>query len=201
MAIKRRTGRWTREEHAQFQAGEQKHGWGKWCEIATAIPTRNRIQVKTHAQKVNKHTGNAEIDDANDWDTGFGDDDTFGGNDDGEGVENNRNQFRAGVIPHINTTNNPQELQNGTCYRPEAVLRVRNIREEIVEVLIPQGGFGSKLELAKCLRLAHEYYDDDDSLNLSNVDVSSFCNQQLLFLFSLFLGLIFLILSMLAYKY
>lgn len=42
---------WTSDEHSLFLEGCVNHGWGRWKDIAASIPTRNMIQVKSHAQK------------------------------------------------------------------------------------------------------------------------------------------------------
>ena len=47
---KEATGRWTREEHELFLLGLQKFD-RKWKSIASMIPTRTVLQVRTHAQK------------------------------------------------------------------------------------------------------------------------------------------------------
>ena len=44
-------GKWISEEQKQFQEACIKHGWGKWTNMLTDIPTRNKDQIKTHAQK------------------------------------------------------------------------------------------------------------------------------------------------------
>lgn len=44
------TGRWTKEEHAIFLQGLEKHG-KEWKEISHMIPTRSVVQIRTHAQK------------------------------------------------------------------------------------------------------------------------------------------------------
>mmetsp|Transcript_16053 Transcript_16053/g.34768 ORF Transcript_16053/g.34768 Transcript_16053/m.34768 type:complete len:171 (-) Transcript_16053:111-623(-) len=49
-----KSGRWTVEEKATFLKGLKMFGKGKWKEIATMIPTRSTIQVKTHAQQIIK---------------------------------------------------------------------------------------------------------------------------------------------------
>lgn len=43
-------GRWTLEEHQRFLQGLEMHG-KSWTRIALMIPSRNVIQVRTHAQK------------------------------------------------------------------------------------------------------------------------------------------------------
>jgi len=48
-------GSWTAKEQKQFRDGCMVHGWGNWCAIENCIPTRNRNQVKSHAQKFQKH--------------------------------------------------------------------------------------------------------------------------------------------------
>ena len=45
------TGRWTKEEHDQFECGLKKFKDRQWRRIADTIPTRTVIQVRTHAQK------------------------------------------------------------------------------------------------------------------------------------------------------
>lgn len=44
------TGRWTKEEHAAFIEGLNKHG-KEWKKIANMIETRTVVQIRTHAQK------------------------------------------------------------------------------------------------------------------------------------------------------
>mmetsp|Transcript_5613 Transcript_5613/g.12174 ORF Transcript_5613/g.12174 Transcript_5613/m.12174 type:complete len:851 (+) Transcript_5613:304-2856(+) len=51
----RAAGAWTDKEQQQFEAGCLKFGWGNWCYIENCIPTRTRNQVKSHAQKFQKH--------------------------------------------------------------------------------------------------------------------------------------------------
>lgn len=43
-------GRWTAEEHDLFEKGLQLYG-RDWRKIGTLIPTRNIVQIRTHAQK------------------------------------------------------------------------------------------------------------------------------------------------------
>ena len=45
------TGRWTKEEHDQFECGLKKFKDRQWKHIASMIPTRTVVQVRTHAQK------------------------------------------------------------------------------------------------------------------------------------------------------
>jgi len=49
-----KSGRWTDLERRTFLKGLKKFGRGKWKEIATLIPTRSTVQVKTHAQMIMK---------------------------------------------------------------------------------------------------------------------------------------------------
>ena len=50
------SGEWTNTEHKQFKEGIIKYGWGCWKELAdSVIPTRDRQQVKSHAQKLKKN--------------------------------------------------------------------------------------------------------------------------------------------------
>lgn len=44
-------GVWTEDEQHLFSQGCILHGWGKWNLIKDMIPTRDRFQVKSHAQK------------------------------------------------------------------------------------------------------------------------------------------------------
>ncbi len=44
------TGRWSKEEHATFVDGLEKHG-KEWKKIAAMIPSRTVVQIRTHAQK------------------------------------------------------------------------------------------------------------------------------------------------------
>ena len=48
-------GKWSAGEHHLFLKGCIDFGWGKWADIAQAIPTRSVSQVKSHAQKVDIH--------------------------------------------------------------------------------------------------------------------------------------------------
>eukprot|EP00584_Thalassiosira_punctigera_P011344 CAMPEP_0172563264 /NCGR_PEP_ID=MMETSP1067-20121228/100142_1 /TAXON_ID=265564 ORGANISM="Thalassiosira punctigera, Strain Tpunct2005C2" /NCGR_SAMPLE_ID=MMETSP1067 /ASSEMBLY_ACC=CAM_ASM_000444 /LENGTH=866 /DNA_ID=CAMNT_0013353677 /DNA_START=265 /DNA_END=2865 /DNA_ORIENTATION=+ len=48
-------GTWTDKEQQQFKVGCIKFGWGNWSAIEHCIPTRTRNQVKSHAQKFQKH--------------------------------------------------------------------------------------------------------------------------------------------------
>jgi len=49
------TGPWGEVEHKQFMDATQQHGWGNWKMVQQNIPSRNRNQVKSHAQKFAKH--------------------------------------------------------------------------------------------------------------------------------------------------
>ncbi|KAL3797447.1 hypothetical protein ACHAW5_004466 [Stephanodiscus triporus] len=49
-----KSGRWTDAERLTFLKGLKRFGRGKWKEIATLIPTRSTVQVKTHAQMIMK---------------------------------------------------------------------------------------------------------------------------------------------------
>mmetsp|Transcript_34842 Transcript_34842/g.74271 ORF Transcript_34842/g.74271 Transcript_34842/m.74271 type:complete len:172 (+) Transcript_34842:140-655(+) len=55
-----KSGRWTDSERRMFLKGLKKFGRGKWKEIATLIPTRSTVQVKTHAQMVMKRVEQGE---------------------------------------------------------------------------------------------------------------------------------------------
>jgi SHAQKYF class myb-like DNA-binding protein len=44
-------GYWTNEEHSQFEKGVILYGWGNWKKVESCVPTRNNVQIKTHAQK------------------------------------------------------------------------------------------------------------------------------------------------------
>jgi len=44
--------RWTEEECTQFEHNIIEHGWGNWKNMS--IPSRSRLQIKNHAQKVKK---------------------------------------------------------------------------------------------------------------------------------------------------
>ncbi|KAL3789502.1 hypothetical protein HJC23_009738 [Cyclotella cryptica] len=55
-----KSGRWTQAEKLTFLVGLKKFGRGKWKEIATMIPSRSTIQVKTHAQMVMKRVEEGE---------------------------------------------------------------------------------------------------------------------------------------------
>mmetsp|Transcript_5901 Transcript_5901/g.14783 ORF Transcript_5901/g.14783 Transcript_5901/m.14783 type:complete len:915 (-) Transcript_5901:132-2876(-) len=50
-------GAWTEKEQTLFEDGCLLHGWGNWKSIELMIPTRDRKQVKSHAQKFQKHHG------------------------------------------------------------------------------------------------------------------------------------------------
>lgn len=43
-------GRWTREEHEAFLRGLRIYG-RNWDAVATAVPTRTVLQIRTHSQK------------------------------------------------------------------------------------------------------------------------------------------------------
>mmetsp|Transcript_40666 Transcript_40666/g.85435 ORF Transcript_40666/g.85435 Transcript_40666/m.85435 type:complete len:155 (-) Transcript_40666:144-608(-) len=55
-----KSGRWTDSERRIFLEGLKKFGRGKWKEIATLIPSRSTVQVKTHAQMVMKRVQQGE---------------------------------------------------------------------------------------------------------------------------------------------
>ena len=48
-------GQWSDAECRKFEAGCICFGWGKWFEIANWLQTRDRNQVKSHAQKFQLH--------------------------------------------------------------------------------------------------------------------------------------------------
>ena len=48
-------GQWSFAEQEQFKNGCIQHGWGSWKAIQRCIPTRSYNQVKSHAQKFQKH--------------------------------------------------------------------------------------------------------------------------------------------------
>ena len=48
-------GSWTDEEHTNFEKGIILHGWGSWKLVAESVPSRDKIQVKSHAQKFARH--------------------------------------------------------------------------------------------------------------------------------------------------
>ena len=48
------SGQWSKVEHKQFMDATQKHGWGNWKMVQQDIPSRNRIQIASHAQKFAK---------------------------------------------------------------------------------------------------------------------------------------------------
>jgi len=51
-------GRWTDAEHAVFLEGLRMHGGEKpWKRIAAMIPSRNIVQIRSHAQKYFKRLG------------------------------------------------------------------------------------------------------------------------------------------------
>jgi len=49
--------KWTDHEQSQFNKGIIKHGWGNWKVMLeeNIITTRDRSQIKSHAQKMKKH--------------------------------------------------------------------------------------------------------------------------------------------------
>lgn len=49
--------KWTNTEQKQLQKGIIKHGWGNWKILLeeNIITTRDRSQIKSHAQKLKKH--------------------------------------------------------------------------------------------------------------------------------------------------
>ena len=51
------SGEWTNTEQTQFKQGIIKHGWGNWKVMLdeNIITTRDRSQIKSHAQKIKKH--------------------------------------------------------------------------------------------------------------------------------------------------
>lgn len=48
-------GTWTPAEHNQFEQAVIQYGWGDWVSITQKIPTRDKKQVKSHAQKFDIH--------------------------------------------------------------------------------------------------------------------------------------------------
>ena len=44
-------GRWSDEEHLQFEKGCAFYGWGNWKMVAEVVPTRDNGQCRSHAQK------------------------------------------------------------------------------------------------------------------------------------------------------
>eukprot|EP00571_Detonula_confervacea_P009121 CAMPEP_0172317988 /NCGR_PEP_ID=MMETSP1058-20130122/33532_1 /TAXON_ID=83371 /ORGANISM="Detonula confervacea, Strain CCMP 353" /LENGTH=887 /DNA_ID=CAMNT_0013032697 /DNA_START=260 /DNA_END=2920 /DNA_ORIENTATION=+ len=53
--VKSPGGTWTQNEQQLFENGCILHGWGNWKNIEAMIPTRDRMQCKSHAQKFQKH--------------------------------------------------------------------------------------------------------------------------------------------------
>ncbi|CAN0430145.1 unnamed protein product, partial [Hapterophycus canaliculatus] len=49
--IRRNKGRWTSEEHAAFLHGLRLFQRDNWAAVASVVPTRTVLQVRTHAQK------------------------------------------------------------------------------------------------------------------------------------------------------
>ncbi|CBJ26435.1 conserved unknown protein [Ectocarpus siliculosus] len=49
--IRRNKGRWTSEEHHAFLRGVRRFKRNNWVGIATLLPTRTVLQIRTHAQK------------------------------------------------------------------------------------------------------------------------------------------------------
>ena len=58
------SGEWTNTEQTQFKQGIIKHGWGNWKVLLeeNVITTRDRSQIKSHAQKIKKHQPNLVAD-------------------------------------------------------------------------------------------------------------------------------------------
>jgi len=56
-ASNKNTDKWTDHEQDQFKKGILKHGWGNWKVMLeeNIITTRDRSQIKSHAQKIKKH--------------------------------------------------------------------------------------------------------------------------------------------------
>ena len=48
---------WNASENSLFKEGIKLHGWGAWNKIEAHIPTRSKIQIKSHAQKFKVHHG------------------------------------------------------------------------------------------------------------------------------------------------
>ena len=46
---------WSDEEHAQFEEGIIRYGWGNWKHFESFIPTRNNNQIKNHADSFKKN--------------------------------------------------------------------------------------------------------------------------------------------------
>lgn len=55
--VKKSRGTWSVEEKEQFRRGIVLCGWGNWSAIEETgvIPTRDKIQIKSHGQKFEKH--------------------------------------------------------------------------------------------------------------------------------------------------
>ena len=51
----RALGMWTQEEHSQFEQACIQFGWGDWLNVTTQIPTRDKNEVKSHAQEFDIH--------------------------------------------------------------------------------------------------------------------------------------------------
>ena len=49
------SGSWTNLEHMQFEKGCILLGWGNWKLFESLIPSRNSVQIKSHAQKISKN--------------------------------------------------------------------------------------------------------------------------------------------------
>ena len=49
------SGSWTNLEHMQFEKGCILYGWGNWKLLESLIPSRNSVQIKSHAQKISKN--------------------------------------------------------------------------------------------------------------------------------------------------
>jgi len=48
-------GMWSVDEHAKFEKAVIEYGWGDWVSVTAQIPTRDKKQVKSHAQKFDLH--------------------------------------------------------------------------------------------------------------------------------------------------
>jgi len=48
-------GLWTPDEHNKFEQAVITYGWGDWVNVTAQIPTRDKNQVKSHAQKFDLH--------------------------------------------------------------------------------------------------------------------------------------------------
>jgi SHAQKYF class myb-like DNA-binding protein len=61
-ASQKSCGGWSDTEQSQFLNGCIQHGWGKWSSIQDVIPSRDRHQIKSHAQKFQRSYPEIKLD-------------------------------------------------------------------------------------------------------------------------------------------